>query len=148
VIFWEDPMPTKCPKCGEPKVIPIAYGYPVPGLQTKVEAGEVILGGCEYDGGEPDWKCAKCGHQFVGQSKGGRVVSRAFDHYIMVDWSANSTPKTGKDSIWMCVGNHVGPSAAENKSTREQAVEWIFEVTRGCVESGGRVLVGFDFPFG
>jgi len=75
-------------------------------------------------------------------------VSRIFDHYLMVDWSANSTPKMGKDSIWLCVGNHVGPSAPENMSTRDQAVERIVEITRGCVEASGRVLVGFDFPFG
>ena len=75
-------------------------------------------------------------------------MSRIFDHYLMVDWSANSTPKMGKDSIWLCVGNHVGPSAPENMSTRDQAVERIVEITRGCVEASGRVLVGFDFPFG
>ncbi len=31
---------------------------------------------------------------------GGRI----FDDYVMVDWSANSTPRTGKDSIWIATG--------------------------------------------
>jgi len=66
----------------------------------------------------------------------------------MVDWSANSTPKTGKDSIWLCVGNRDGSLAPENLSTRDRAVERISEITSGCVKSGGRVLIGFDFAFG
>lgn len=66
----------------------------------------------------------------------------------MVDWSASATPKTGKDSIWLCIGNRVGSSAPENLSTRDQAVERISEITSACVSSGGRVLIGFDFAFG
>ncbi|MGA2716845.1 MAG: hypothetical protein ABSG41_27465 [Bryobacteraceae bacterium] len=26
-----------------------------------------------------------------------------FDEYLIVDWSANSCPKRGKDSIWYCL---------------------------------------------
>jgi hypothetical protein len=32
--------------------------------------------------------------------QGTRTVAM-FDRFIFVDWSANSSPKTGKDSIWM-----------------------------------------------
>ena len=66
----------------------------------------------------------------------------------MVDWSASATPKMGKDSIWLCIGNHLGPSVPENLSTRDQAVERIVEITLECVESSRRVLIGFDFAFG
>ena len=30
------------------------------------------------------------------------ATSQLFDGYLVVDWSANSTPKQGKDSIWWC----------------------------------------------
>jgi hypothetical protein len=31
-----------------------------------------------------------------------------FDAYVMVDWSANAKPKSGKDSIWWCIGRRRG----------------------------------------
>ncbi|MCE3289702.1 MAG: cobalamin biosynthesis protein CbiG, partial [Caulobacter sp.] len=30
-------------------------------------------------------------------------MARLFDAFVMVDWSASSTPKTGRDSIWIGV---------------------------------------------
>lgn len=62
-----------------------------------------------------------------------------FDTIIFCDWSANSTPKTGKDSLWLCRGREV-----VNPSTRREA-EVI--LTR-WIETGGRTLVGYDFPLG
>ena len=73
----EGAMPTKpkpqCPKCDGSKTIPIVYGYPDPGWEAKVEAGMMVLGGCvvEGDGLEPDFECAKCGHQFPWPPNGG-----------------------------------------------------------------------------
>jgi len=63
-----------------------------------------------------------------------------FDHIIVVDWSANNTPKTGADSIWYC---HDGKTW--NPSTRFQAMG---EITALAQSLHGRVLLGFDFPLG
>ena len=47
----------------------------------------------------------------------------AFDAYIMVDWSAASAPKTGKDSVWWCLcawlGGRLVVEANENSPTRQ-----------------------------
>lgn len=32
-------------------------------------------------------------------------MARLFDHYIVVDWSASSSPKLGADSIWYCIAD-------------------------------------------
>ena len=63
-----------------------------------------------------------------------------FDHVIIVDWSANNTPKTGSDSIWYC---HHGQT--HNPATRHQAMREITALTQSL---HGRVLLGFDFPLG
>ena len=68
-----------------------------------------------------------------------------FDTIVVVDWSANSTPKRGSDSIWMAVldgGN--GAVATTNPHTRADAHTLLVEV----LQRPGRVLAGFDFPFG
>ncbi len=64
----------------------------------------------------------------------------AFDHVIVVDWSANATPKTGADSIWYCHDGH-----AHNPPTRYQAMREITTLTQSLK---GRILLGFDFPLG
>ncbi len=68
-----------------------------------------------------------------------------FDRIITVDWSANSTPKTGKDSIWIA-DLEVKSSAirSRNISTRTSAVDLLADVSSGS----GRVLVGVDFSLG
>lgn len=35
------------------------------------------------------------------------AIRYQFDAYLMVDWSANNSPKKGKDSIWYCLLEHV-----------------------------------------
>ncbi len=76
----------------------------------------------------------------------------AFDVYLMVDWSASSTPVRGKDSIWigMTVLRNGRPllSKLENPVTRAAATERIVAIARACLNRGHRILVGFDFPFG
>jgi hypothetical protein len=77
---------------------------------------------------------------------------RAFDAYLMIDWSSSSSPLTGKNSIWIAGGAWSGQTfkagPPHNVSTRLRAVDQI----RECVElwryEGKRVLVGFDFAFG
>lgn len=58
---------------------------------------------------------------------------------LVVDWSANSRPKRGKDSIW--ISDAFGWSA--NPSTRTEAMQLIQERTRE-----GEWIVAFDFPMG
>jgi hypothetical protein len=71
-------------------------------------------------------------------------MSRLFDAYLAVDWSASSSPKRGRDSIWLC--RHGSPP--ENPSTRREATHRVRELLEQLVADGKRVLVGFDFPYG
>ena len=74
-----------------------------------------------------------------------------FDSYVMVDWSAASTPTKGKDSLWLCHGRGRDGSAAlqvENIPTRYQARDRLHALLRAEHASGRAVLVGFDFAFG
>ena len=70
-----------------------------------------------------------------------------FDSYLMVDWSAASEPKTGENSIWIGLTERKRVKL-ENPETRRKATERIIELTRERIESGQRVLLGFDFPLG
>lgn len=73
----------------------------------------------------------------------GEVVG--FDRIVVVDWSANSTPKTGKDSIWFaeldCVTSTI---RTLNISTRSAAVDRLVE----AATAPGRCLVAVDFSLG
>jgi precorrin-8X/cobalt-precorrin-8 methylmutase len=70
-----------------------------------------------------------------------------FDTYVIVDWSAARTPKTGRDSIWVC--RH-GPDSETvvNPPTRHAARELLAGILEAAITNGERVLAGFDFPFG
>jgi hypothetical protein len=71
-----------------------------------------------------------------------------FDRYIVVDWSANNTPKRGKDSVWICVLDSADMPETENPPTRGWAEAIVRAAIRESAQSGQRVLVGFDFPYG
>jgi precorrin-8X/cobalt-precorrin-8 methylmutase len=71
-----------------------------------------------------------------------------FDSYLIVDWSANSKPKRGEDSIWICEGSGKAAAPPQNPSTRIEALESIREILRGNVAKRLVTLVGFDFPYG
>jgi precorrin-8X/cobalt-precorrin-8 methylmutase len=70
-----------------------------------------------------------------------------FDRYVIVDWSAASQPKTGRDSIWICCRGADGESVS-NPPTRHAAKGLLAEMLAGASERGERVILGFDFPFG
>lgn len=76
----------------------------------------------------------------------------AFDAYLAIDWSANSTPKTGADSIWIAWGKwHQGDLVVgelANPSTRGKATALVVDLLRELVAGGARVLAGFDFAYG
>jgi precorrin-8X/cobalt-precorrin-8 methylmutase len=75
-----------------------------------------------------------------------------FDAYLMVDWSSETKPKTGKDSIWLALAERTPAGlrlhALENPATRAEARERLADLLEGLVRRKRRVLVGFDFPFG
>jgi precorrin-8X/cobalt-precorrin-8 methylmutase len=75
-----------------------------------------------------------------------------FDAYVFADWSANSAPKRGKDSIWIADAhfgtNRVLVTEVFNPPTRAEATAELFARLNAHVGAGRLVLVGFDFPFG
>lgn len=75
-------------------------------------------------------------------------MGRDFGSYLVVDWSANGTPKTGKDSIWLALVQPGQPPLVENPSTRHAALRRIEDLIAAEQTEGRRVLAGFDFPFG
>ena len=78
-----------------------------------------------------------------------------FSAYVMVDWSAASTPKLGRDSIWIATaswrkagrGHTLKRDDLVNLPTRDAACGWL-EARLAALAAKGRVLAGFDFPFG
>lgn len=82
----------------------------------------------------------------------GYMVKRLFDGYLIVDWSANKTPKSGKDSIWWCHltwdDDTLVVADIRNPPTRRVAHAEIHSVLNNYLVSKKRVLVGFDFAYG
>jgi hypothetical protein len=79
-------------------------------------------------------------------------MSRLFQAYVMVDWSAAAKPTTGPDSIWVGVMKrnvrfqHAFES--HNPATRAEAEKLIDATLADLARKGERALVGFDFPLG
>ena len=71
-------------------------------------------------------------------------MTALYDAYVAVDWSASSLPKSGADSIWLCVDGR----EPENHRTRHAATLRIRDVLYRVLREGRRTLIGFDFPFG
>ena len=71
-----------------------------------------------------------------------------FDGYLAVDWSANSRPKRGTNSIWIAVLGPGDKLQLENPGTREDAITYVDGMLAEATERGRRLLSGFDFPFG
>lgn len=70
-----------------------------------------------------------------------------FDAYLVIDWSAASRPKTGRDSIWIhAIG--AGSPTSLNPPTRSQAMAHIEARLERLADRGLRTLAGFDFSFG
>src|SRR4051794_11435629 len=71
----------------------------------------------------------------------------AFQHYVIVDWSAANQAKQGRDSIWIC---HLGPHGerCDNPATRHEARHRLADILATVAACGERAVVGFDFPFG
>jgi hypothetical protein len=70
-----------------------------------------------------------------------------FDAFAMVDWSAATVPRTGRDSIWICWRDAAGERLV-NPATRHAARALLAEWLAVAMAKSERVLMGFDFPFG
>jgi hypothetical protein len=70
-----------------------------------------------------------------------------FDTFVIVDWSAANTPRTGRDSIWICRHGANGESLV-NPPTRHAAKSLLGEWLAEARAQNRRILLGFDFPFG
>ena len=70
-----------------------------------------------------------------------------FNHVLIVDWSANSTPKRGADSIWIGSAG-TARTAPENHATRHEAIAALRTRLDSALAAGERVLVAFDIGFG
>jgi hypothetical protein len=76
-------------------------------------------------------------------------MTRLFHAYVMVDWSAAQSPKTGKDSVWIGVIKRdirFRPSfEAFNPATRQEAEAKLREILADLRRRNERALIGFDF---
>ena len=68
-----------------------------------------------------------------------------FDRFIVVDWSAQSTPKLGADSIWIAVEDATG-ARSWNPRTRAEAEVILDELVNRS--TADRTLIGVDFSLG
>jgi len=79
-------------------------------------------------------------------------VARLFHAYVMVDWSAASAPKQGKDSIWIGVIKRDirfrNTFEAFNPPTREAAMAALRDILADLKRRNERALIGFDFALG
>jgi hypothetical protein len=69
-----------------------------------------------------------------------------FDRFVVVDWSANSTPKLGRDSIWVALLDGAGTTSVTNLPTRHEAEEFLGHLFES--EPTLTTLVGVDFSLG
>jgi len=69
-----------------------------------------------------------------------------FDRFVVVDWSANSTPKLGRDSIWAAVRERAGETTLTNLPTRAAAGDFLVELFDS--DQRATTLVGVDFSLG
>jgi hypothetical protein len=58
--------PSRCPACGAEQIARIQYGLPLfdKKLRRKLDAGDVVLGGCVVVDGDPLWECLACRHRW------------------------------------------------------------------------------------
>jgi hypothetical protein len=73
-----------------------------------------------------------------------------FDRVVMVDWSANSTPKLGRDSIWIAqtvLNEHPDNDPIPvNVPTRRHAIDTLLDIA--TAHPHDTTLVGVDFGVG
>jgi precorrin-8X/cobalt-precorrin-8 methylmutase len=69
-----------------------------------------------------------------------------FDQFVVVDWSANSTPKLGRDSIWVAHLEVAGTASVTNHPTRRHAEAFLVHTLEARPTL--TTLLGVDFSLG
>ena len=79
-------------------------------------------------------------------------MSRLFNAYVIVDWSAAAKPTTGADSVWIGVMKRDVrfrlTFEAFNPPTRSEAEKKLTVLLDDFRKRSERALLGFDFPLG
>ncbi len=79
-------------------------------------------------------------------------MSRLFNAYVIVDWSAAAKPTTGADSVWIGVMKRDVrfrlTFEAFNPATRAEAEKRLTALLDDFRKRSERALLGFDFPLG
>jgi molybdopterin molybdotransferase len=70
-----------------------------------------------------------------------------FDRVLVVDWSANATPKLGADSIWIGRAGE-GGAPPQNIATRLESMDALRAEIAAALQAGQRMLIAFDIGFG
>ncbi len=71
----------------------------------------------------------------------------SFDRILVVDWSANSTPKRGADSIWIGSAGAIA-TPPQNFATRTEALAHLQDQMQDMLARHQRLLISFDIGFG
>ena len=50
----------RCDYCGKSPAVHIVRGMPSPEMIEQAERGEIVLGGCVVERGQPEWTCREC----------------------------------------------------------------------------------------
>ncbi len=68
---------SKCPQCGSHGIAAILRGDPIwdAELERRIDAKEVVLGGCVFTGDDPEYHCNACGHEWVSHLAHYRRIS-------------------------------------------------------------------------
>jgi hypothetical protein len=78
-------------------------------------------------------------------------MTRLFDVYVAVDWSARNSKspvKESKDAIWYAFQDQRGKLEVLYKRSRHALQQDLLERLQQWKQKGKQVLVGFDFSFG
>ena len=70
-----------------------------------------------------------------------------FDRVLVVDWSANASPKLGADSIWIGRAG-AGGAPPQNIATRLESMDALRAEIAAALQAGQRMLIAFDIGFG
>ncbi len=64
-----------CPKCTSAKVAEVLFGLPndFESIRSKLDSGELILGGCDVSADSPKWHCHDCHHEW-GESEWKAII--------------------------------------------------------------------------
>jgi hypothetical protein len=55
----------RCPNCRSTEVVRIVYGLPTEEAEQAALRGEVILGGCIVEPGQPTHRCLECDTELI-----------------------------------------------------------------------------------